>query len=82
LGAESDGYWSRGFEIQNYEIDGVPTAKPRTQLHADAGSRGHRGAGLDLSRLLYGRLNSSMALFNLKQDNLAVWQAQFPGSNV
>jgi outer membrane receptor for ferric coprogen and ferric-rhodotorulic acid len=26
LGAESDGYWSRGFEIQNYEIDGVPTA--------------------------------------------------------
>jgi outer membrane receptor for ferric coprogen and ferric-rhodotorulic acid len=26
LGAESDGFWSRGFEIQNYEIDGVPTA--------------------------------------------------------
>ncbi|WP_198086665.1 TonB-dependent receptor [Variovorax sp. E3] len=26
IGAESDGYWSRGFEIQNFEIDGVPTA--------------------------------------------------------
>jgi outer membrane receptor for ferric coprogen and ferric-rhodotorulic acid len=26
MGTESDGYWSRGFEIQNYEIDGVPTA--------------------------------------------------------
>lgn len=27
LGAESDGYFSRGFEIQNFEIDGVPTVK-------------------------------------------------------
>lgn len=27
LGAESDGYFSRGFEIQNFEIDGVPTLK-------------------------------------------------------
>lgn len=26
LGAESDGYFSRGFQIQNFEIDGVPTA--------------------------------------------------------
>ena len=26
-GAESDGYFSRGFEIQNFEIDGVPTVK-------------------------------------------------------
>ncbi|GAO21618.1 TonB-dependent siderophore receptor [Alicycliphilus sp. B1] len=26
LGAESDGFWSRGFEIQNYEVDGVPTS--------------------------------------------------------
>ncbi|WP_407692625.1 TonB-dependent siderophore receptor [Pseudomonas pisciculturae] len=25
-GAESDGYFSRGFQIQNFEIDGVPTA--------------------------------------------------------
>ncbi|WP_175653254.1 TonB-dependent siderophore receptor [Pseudomonas sp. Marseille-P9899] len=25
LGAESDAYWSRGFAVQNYEIDGVPT---------------------------------------------------------
>lgn len=25
LGAESDSYWSRGFAIQNYEVDGVPT---------------------------------------------------------
>ena len=25
LGAETDSYWSRGFAIQNYEIDGVPT---------------------------------------------------------
>ncbi|WP_224794323.1 TonB-dependent siderophore receptor [Pseudomonas fluorescens] len=25
LGAETDAYWSRGFVIQNYEIDGVPT---------------------------------------------------------
>ena len=25
LGAESDSFWSRGFEIQNFEIDGVPT---------------------------------------------------------
>lgn len=25
LGAETDAYWSRGFQIQNYEIDGVPT---------------------------------------------------------
>lgn len=25
LGSESDSYWSRGFAIQNYEIDGVPT---------------------------------------------------------
>ncbi len=27
LGAESDGYFSRGFEVQNFEIDGVPTVK-------------------------------------------------------
>lgn len=26
LGAESDGFWLRGFEIQNYEVDGVPTS--------------------------------------------------------
>ncbi|MDR0281130.1 MAG: TonB-dependent receptor [Paucimonas sp.] len=26
LGAESDAFWSRGFQIINYEIDGVPTA--------------------------------------------------------
>lgn len=26
LGAESDSFWSRGFPIVNYEIDGVPTA--------------------------------------------------------
>ena len=26
LGAESDSFWSRGFQIINYEIDGVPTA--------------------------------------------------------
>ena len=26
LGSESDGYFSRGFQIQNFEIDGVPTA--------------------------------------------------------
>ena len=25
-GSESDGYFSRGFQIQNFEIDGVPTA--------------------------------------------------------
>lgn len=25
LGSESDSYWSRGFAIQNYEVDGVPT---------------------------------------------------------
>lgn len=25
LGSETDAYWSRGFAIQNYEIDGVPT---------------------------------------------------------
>ncbi|WP_347905538.1 TonB-dependent siderophore receptor [Pseudomonas purpurea] len=29
-----------------------------------------------------GLLNSSMALFKLQQDNLAVWQAEFPGSNI
>ena len=26
LGSESDSYWSRGFAIQNYEVDGVPTS--------------------------------------------------------
>lgn len=25
LGSESDAYFSRGFQIQNFEIDGVPT---------------------------------------------------------
>jgi len=43
------------------------------------------GRGLEVGikgRHLDGKLNSSLALFNLKQDNLAVWQAQFPGSNV
>lgn len=25
LGSESDSFWSRGFQIQNFEIDGVPT---------------------------------------------------------
>lgn len=25
LGAETDAFWSRGFAVQNYEIDGVPT---------------------------------------------------------
>ncbi|WP_413787306.1 TonB-dependent siderophore receptor [Pseudomonas sp. P5_152] len=29
-----------------------------------------------------GQLNSSLALFKLEQDNLAVWQAEYPGSNV
>ena len=26
LGTENDSYWSRGFQIQNFEIDGVPTS--------------------------------------------------------
>ncbi|VVO19208.1 TonB-dependent siderophore receptor [Pseudomonas fluorescens] len=26
LGTENDTYWSRGFQIQNFEIDGVPTS--------------------------------------------------------
>lgn len=30
LGAESDSFWSRGFEIQNFEIDGVPTTSAWT----------------------------------------------------
>jgi outer membrane receptor for ferric coprogen and ferric-rhodotorulic acid len=43
------------------------------------------GRGLEIGikgRHLDGKLNSGLALLNLKQDNLAVWQAQFPGSNV
>ncbi|BAN49825.1 TonB-dependent receptor [Metapseudomonas resinovorans] len=26
LGADSDSYWSRGFQINNFEVDGVPTS--------------------------------------------------------
>ncbi|MCY1273041.1 Ferric-pseudobactin BN7/BN8 receptor [compost metagenome] len=26
LGADSDAYWSRGFQINNFEVDGVPTS--------------------------------------------------------
>lgn len=30
IGAENDTYWSRGFQINNFEIDGVPTSRAWT----------------------------------------------------
>ena len=57
----------------NYRSEGGSALKP---LVGQSYELGIKGSHLD------GQLNSSLALFKLEQDNLAVWQAEYPGSNV
>ena len=50
--------------------------KPLDPMEGKGYELGVKGSHLD------GQLNASLALFKLEQDNLAVWQAEYPGSNV
>lgn len=50
--------------------------KPLDPMEGEGFEVGLKGSHLG------GQLNSSVALFEMHQDNLAIWQAQYPGSNV